>query len=56
MHKILTLAKQNQLEYGKYEQLLLFMSMVCDYVTELRPPTDLLFIPHITYEYGDMVE
>jgi hypothetical protein len=29
------------------------MSMGLDYVSELRPPTGLLFIPHAIYEYGD---
>jgi hypothetical protein len=24
-----------------------------DYVSELRPPTDLLFIPQVMYEYGE---
>jgi hypothetical protein len=29
-----------------------FMSMGWDYVSELRPPTGLLFIPQMIYEYG----
>jgi hypothetical protein len=28
------------------------MSMARDYVSELRPPTGLLFIPKMIYEYG----
>jgi hypothetical protein len=31
----------------------LFMSMGWEYVSELRPPTDLLLIPQIVYDYGD---
>jgi hypothetical protein len=30
----------------------MIMSMGWDYVSELRPPTGLLFIPHVTYERG----
>jgi hypothetical protein len=30
-----------------------FMSMRRDYVSELRPPTSLLFIPHVIHEYGE---
>jgi hypothetical protein len=30
----------------------LFMSMGWDYVPELRPPADVLFIPHMIHEYG----
>jgi hypothetical protein len=30
----------------------LFMSMERDYVSELRPPTGLLFSPQVIYEYG----
>jgi hypothetical protein len=30
----------------------LFMSMGPDDVSELRPPTQLLFIPQVIYEYG----
>jgi hypothetical protein len=33
--------------------LLLFMSMGWDYDSELRPPTGLLFIPQMIYEYGE---
>jgi hypothetical protein len=32
--------------------LLLFMSMGRDYVSELRPPTGLFFIPQVISEYG----
>jgi hypothetical protein len=32
---------------------LLFISMDWDYVSELQPPTSLLFIPQIIYEYGE---
>jgi hypothetical protein len=28
------------------------MSMERDYVSELRPPTGLLFTPQVIYEYG----
>jgi hypothetical protein len=34
-------------------RLLLFMSMWWDDVSELRPPTGLLFIPQLIYEYGE---
>jgi hypothetical protein len=27
-----------------------------DYVSELRPPTDLLFFPQVIYEYGALAE
>jgi hypothetical protein len=33
--------------------VLLFMSVGRDYVSELRPPTGLLFIPQVIYEYGE---
>jgi hypothetical protein len=33
--------------------LLLFMSMGWNYVSELWPPTGLLFIPQMIYEYGE---
>jgi hypothetical protein len=33
--------------------VLLFMSMGRDYASELRPPTGLLFIPQVIYEYGE---
>jgi hypothetical protein len=36
--------------------LLLFMSMGRDYVSELLPPTGLLFIPQVMYECGGMIE
>jgi hypothetical protein len=36
--------------------LLLFMSTSLDSVSALRPPTDLLYIFQVTYEYGDTVE
>jgi hypothetical protein len=29
------------------------MSMVLDYVSELRPPTGLLSIPQVMYEHGE---
>jgi hypothetical protein len=29
------------------------MSMGCDDVSELRPPTSLLFIPQVVYKYGE---
>jgi hypothetical protein len=35
------------------ELLLLIMSMGWDHVSELRPPTGLLFIPHMIHEYGE---
>jgi hypothetical protein len=31
----------------------IIMSMGFDYVSELRPPTGLLFIPQVIYEHGD---
>jgi hypothetical protein len=33
--------------------MMMFMSMGSDYVSELRPPTCLLFIPHVIYERGE---
>jgi hypothetical protein len=33
--------------------LLFFMSMGWDYVSELQPPTGLLFISQLTYEYRE---
>jgi hypothetical protein len=35
---------------------LLFLSMGREYVSKMRPPTGKLFIPHVTYEYGETVE
>jgi hypothetical protein len=32
----------------------MFMSMGWDDISELRPPTGLLFIPQMTYEYGEL--
>jgi hypothetical protein len=34
-------------------QLMMFTSMGWDYVSELRLPTDLLFIPQVIYEHGE---
>jgi hypothetical protein len=34
----------------------MFISMVRDCLSELQPPTGLLFIPQIIYEYGAMME
>jgi hypothetical protein len=31
----------------------MIMLMRLDYVSELRPPTGLYFIPHIIYEHGE---
>jgi hypothetical protein len=31
----------------------LFMSKGKDYVSKLRPPTGVLFINHVIYEYGE---
>jgi hypothetical protein len=36
--------------------LLLFMSIGWDYVSELRPPAGLLFVPQVIYEYEIPVE
>jgi hypothetical protein len=33
--------------------LFMLMSIGCDYVSELRSPMGLLFIPQVVYEYGD---
>jgi hypothetical protein len=33
---------------------MMIMSMGWDYVSELRPPTGLLLIPHVIYEYGEL--
>jgi hypothetical protein len=33
--------------------MLLLMLTGWDYVSELRPPTGLLFIPQVIYEYGE---
>jgi hypothetical protein len=33
--------------------MLLFMSMGWDDVSELQPPTGLLFIPQVIYEHGE---
>jgi hypothetical protein len=33
--------------------MLAFVSIGCDYVSELRPPTGLLFMPWMLYEYGE---
>jgi hypothetical protein len=32
--------------------MIMIMSMGRDYVSELRPPTGLLFIPQVIYEHG----
>jgi hypothetical protein len=32
---------------------MMIMSMGQDYVSELRPPTGLLFIPQVIYEHGE---
>jgi hypothetical protein len=32
---------------------MLIMSMGCDYVSELRQPTGLLFIPQVIYEHEE---
>jgi hypothetical protein len=37
-------------EVGIY---MLFMSMGWETFSELRPPTDVLFVPHAIYEYGE---
>jgi hypothetical protein len=37
-----------------YEDHKLFMSIGLDHVSELRPPTGLLFIPHMIYKYGGL--
>jgi hypothetical protein len=34
--------------------MMIFMSMEWDYVSELRPPTSLLFIPQVIYEHGEL--
>jgi hypothetical protein len=34
--------------------MLLFLSMEWDYISELWPPTGLLFIPQMIYEYGEL--
>jgi hypothetical protein len=31
----------------------MIMLMGCDYISELRPPTGLLFIPLVIYEHGE---
>jgi hypothetical protein len=31
----------------------LLISMGCDYVSEVLPLTDMLFIPRVIYEYGE---
>jgi hypothetical protein len=33
--------------------MMMMMSMGWDYVSELRPPTGLLFVPQVIYEYGE---
>jgi hypothetical protein len=33
--------------------MMMMMSMGRDYVSELRPPTSLLFIPQVIYEHGE---
>jgi hypothetical protein len=33
--------------------LMMITSIVWDYISELRPPTGLLFIPQVIYEYGE---
>jgi hypothetical protein len=33
----------------------MFMSMGWDYVSELRPPTGLLFIPQVIYEHEEQL-
>jgi hypothetical protein len=33
--------------------MVMIMSMGLDYVSELRPPTGLLIIPKLMYEYGE---
>jgi hypothetical protein len=35
------------------EAVMMNMSMRSDYVSELRPPTSLLFISHVIYEYRE---
>jgi hypothetical protein len=35
------------------EQLIMIMSMEREYVSELRPPMGLLFIPYVIYEHGE---
>jgi hypothetical protein len=32
------------------------MSMGWDYISEMRPPTGILFVPQMTYEYEATVE
>jgi hypothetical protein len=32
---------------------MMIMSMGRDYISELRPPTGLLFIPQVIYEHGE---
>jgi hypothetical protein len=46
--------KPNILKINQTEIFLLFMSMGWDYVSELRPPTGLLSIPQLIYEYGEL--
>jgi hypothetical protein len=42
----------------RFLENMLFMSVLMgwDYVSELRPPAGLLFVPHMIYKYGAMVE
>jgi len=32
---------------------MMIMSMGWDYVSELRPPMDILFVPQVIYEHGE---
>jgi hypothetical protein len=42
--------------YANMRSCLLFVSVGRDYVSELRPPVGLLFIPQLIYEYGALLE